>query len=403
MVSTLHIFNPIQKLRYLSRMWRRGSMRLGEADFSGDSVNQHSNDSVKSSQEYTVTSANQHLRHESKATPDPKYYQPDSGEGLCTFRVGNTLFRIHRCLLMREASAFRDMLSLPCEEGMEDGSTDHSAIPLYDDPTQIRDLLWALYSPPTSFCLYGQAGNQEVPLERLLNIAELASKYCIESYESWALERICRLVKDAKGFISYESAEICARTLRLAAITGQCEILQLVSQKLISRILWSGLDYGPIREVAETFSLGRLLGVTYYRELVSCGEAEPHSTEERHSASDSGRREAILSASKELLLLWGQIQSIPPRLHVGECLTPEACHSSWKRTWTYASSKAEQDPRICSVDVLGRLRYMMRCAKSKLPAMTSICVPCTMDAFERISAIREQLIDDLLTYFTRPS
>lgn len=52
-------------------------------------------------------------------------------------------YQIHKCYLLREPSAFGDMLSLP----FIDETSHTTPILLYDTAEQFRDLVWALYAP----------------------------------------------------------------------------------------------------------------------------------------------------------------------------------------------------------------------------------------------------------------
>ena len=94
---------------------------------------------------------------------DEEYYRDDSDGGFCVFLVENILFRVsflyqsrcfqlmsvyqvHRCFLLREPSAFRDLFYLPRRGEHMEGLTEDHPIPLSDSAEQFRDLMWALYA-----------------------------------------------------------------------------------------------------------------------------------------------------------------------------------------------------------------------------------------------------------------
>lgn len=62
--------------------------------------------------------------------------------------ASNAIKQIHRCILMREPSVFRDMFSMPRPPMIaQDGELDEDPILISDDPDKFKDLLWAFYAP----------------------------------------------------------------------------------------------------------------------------------------------------------------------------------------------------------------------------------------------------------------
>ncbi|KAF7299854.1 hypothetical protein HMN09_00992400 [Mycena chlorophos] len=111
---------------------------------------------------------------------DEKYYF-ESGD--CVFLVEGVLFkaRIHvaRFHFCRDpSSAFANMFA--------DAKGDPSEpIPLNDSVDNFRALCWAMYALPAEMCAIG-TNPSSIPVKTYLNLAEIAHKYLLVDYESWA-------------------------------------------------------------------------------------------------------------------------------------------------------------------------------------------------------------------------
>ncbi|KAF7987056.1 hypothetical protein HWV62_195 [Athelia sp. TMB] len=134
--------------------------------------------------------ADQHLKVLSK-TPerDATYYLLD---GSCVLLVENTLFNVHRTILSKDASSFRDMFSLPqaltSDSFPSDGASDVNPIVLTGDtPAQFRNFLWALYAMPHELMV---VHTPRADLVQLMDIAETSHKYSFKSLETWSLDAL---------------------------------------------------------------------------------------------------------------------------------------------------------------------------------------------------------------------
>ncbi|EAU86319.2 hypothetical protein CC1G_08043 [Coprinopsis cinerea okayama7 len=389
----LHIFDPVEKLRHLSRLWSRGSKRR-QALVADHALSTQAILLIDDEASPEINEQAKHVVCGRELVRDSEYYKDEAGDGLCIFRAGNVLFRVHRCLLMREPSVFRDMLSLPRPAGATDGVNDDNPIPVDDDPEHLRDLLWAFYAP--QFCLYTTSNH--VPLERLLNIADLANKYCIDFYESWSMEKVYSMMKEDPRILRTGSPETCARILHLAYINRHSNLYDLATRSIVSRLLWSDMDPRPIRDVGKRHGLRKILGPAYYRELLRL-EAEDSSSNAKYSADLDASRKAFSEARMAFLCLWERLRDSQPSLSHRDCWTsPQACNEVWRTTWREATagSHCQRNPPL---DVLGRLRSAMRYCKKNLPANGGICISCTMEALEAIAATRDDVIERLYSYF----
>ncbi|CAA7262903.1 unnamed protein product [Cyclocybe aegerita] len=414
-----YVFNPAQKLRFLSGIIYKGSKRLlrniraqqpaTPVDEQPRPIKFNIHDLIKTD-----------LRHAAQGVlkRDREFYKDDSESGFCVFRVEDTLFKVHKCYLLREPSAFGDMFGLPFISNGNEGQSDEAAIPLSDTAEQFRDLLWVLYAIPTQLCSTTQEDGPSI--ERLLNIARLTNKYCIASYEAWSLQRLFTLAQDPAGFLRYAPSETCADALDVSFLCGQQELLEVITQRLVARMLWSGMDRNPILKVAESRGLTKLQGVAYYKELVDLdcmarGDRSGWSTPETGFTVPNGyaneeKRHQLLEAHHSLVELWESIGTRPPTFslpHANDmcesplslgCASHEECLATWKQLWVGAAS-AGLTLRHGPADVLGRLKSMMILLKREMMLSEGISLGCTLAALESITTLREEIVSGLTGHF----
>ncbi|PPQ78735.1 hypothetical protein CVT25_010738 [Psilocybe cyanescens] len=415
----LYVLNPTHKLRFVSRLIVKGSKRILKQ------VNkQESSQASSSSSSFTYVEEKRRpkiniydlIRDDLPSAPEgdltrnAEYYRDESEGGFCVFRVENTLFKIlnyihqvHKCYLLREPSAFGDMFSLPISPGVREGTSDDAPIPLFDTVEQFEDLLWVLYAIPSQ--LFSSNDNEGPSIERLLNIAEMTNKYCIASYESWALEKLYTLAKNPVGFLRTSSAEVCARALNIAALCDDRRLLDMICHRLIPRILWSDVEREPFLQVAQNRGLRKMQGVLYYKELIEMDKASSNSNSR---ASPSRlifppslaveKRMRFLSAHYSLCSLWECVAMDAPMFIDHGCPSHAECLSAWTAMWTEAAS-AHQTLRHSSVDVLGRLKAMMLILKKTVRDSEAMTLGCTLAALEAITLTRDDIIAGLMDHF----
>ena len=239
-------------------------------------------------------------------------------------------------------------------------------------------------------------------LERLLNIATMANKYCISSYETWALDRILFLSQSPLGFLRHAPTALCARVLDLAVICHHQQLLETVTQRLVSRMLWSDVDRRPILRVAENRGLHKLQGVAYYRELVQLENSAHDSQGDTHLvlpiSMSAEKRTRFLAAHHSLVNLGESIRMTPPNFIPASCSTHAACMDTWIDLWRDAGV-ASQTLRHGSADVLGRMKSMMIHLKKSMIGSNSMTLTCALAALEAITTARDDVIAGLMDHF----
>lgn len=242
-------------------------------------------------------------------------------------------------------------------------------------------------------------------LGRLLNIAQLANKYCIASYETWALDRVFSLAQNPNGFLRHAPPETCARALGVAFLCNHDPLVDVIIQRLTARILWSNVNRQPILQVATRLGLTTLQGVIFYRELVDLERA----THDKKSPglgflsaiSDEETRLRLFTAYHSLVNLWDRIRSTPPPIITNDhtCTTHSECLATWTNLWLAVAS-SEQTLKHGSVDVLGRLKSMMiQLKKMTMENGNGLSLRCTLAALESIASARDDIVAGLIGHF----
>ncbi|KAG6841538.1 hypothetical protein C0991_009903 [Blastosporella zonata] len=382
----LYVFNPVPKLRLLSGLFFKGSKRI-LGNFSDSKQ-------IASLQESTCL-------QEDILARDPDYYS-DSHKGFCSFQVENTLFKVHQVILAREPSAFSDMFCLPRPANSRDvEGTDEKPVFLTDTVREFRDFLWALYAPPNELFL-------ETEIDRLLNVAALANKYCLSSLEGWTIERIYSLAQDPTSPLSLHSAplDICGRLLDMAILCDHEKLQNLVTQFLISRTLWYNVSPDVVLAIAEKHDLRTLIGVCYYRQLISLerlsSRRSSHVTQTVFLESmDIEKRMCFIAAHNSLLQLWESIRAVPPTLSCQGCPSHMDCEAAWQSMW-YSACQMDEMLRPSSADVLGRMKALMLGLRKAMADTHCMTLQCKMAALEAITETRDEVIEGLVTHFMKP-
>jgi len=253
----------------------------------------------------------------------------------------------------------------------------------------------------------------ESRLERLLNVLELANKYCFSSLESWTVDRIYTLVNKSNDLLRSASPALLARILHIAVLSNHRELQDLATQNLICRILWYNTCPETIIPIAETHGLRTLQGVCYYRQLVKlermsnmCDrDAGSHRSSMKTQFPENMGVEArlrFLSAHESLLSLWTQIRSSPPPFCTDDCPFHDNCEGAWQAIWEEA---LEVDRAFFhgSADLLGRLKSILFCGRKMLADTMHMSTACKLAALESLSFLRDEIIEGMLTHFEEPS
>lgn len=100
--------------------------------------------------------------------------------------------KVHRTILSKDGSSFRDMFTLPQTHTTHslpsDGTSDaHPLVLTGDTPAQFRNFLWALYALPHELMV---VHTPRADLGQLIDIAEISLKYAFKNLETWSLDAI---------------------------------------------------------------------------------------------------------------------------------------------------------------------------------------------------------------------
>ncbi|KAK2465419.1 hypothetical protein APHAL10511_002773 [Amanita phalloides] len=405
----IYVFKTAQKFQFLSHFLFQTTRRILKNVLRADSTMGFAAATRSMKANIAYRTSERSLKHPKppkspeKPVRDPEYYKDESQGGFCVFQVENKLFKVHRFFLMREPSALEDMLRYPQKRYNNHGTSDDNPVVLPDRVDQFRDLLWALYALPSDLQRLSDP-RMTPPFERLLNIAEMSSKYCIASYMSWSVEHIYALTRDANGPLRNAPADICARVLKIAITSNNAKFLEVVIKKLMTRILWHNLAFEPILPIAEAYGLRQLRGICYYRQLIKMERDTPYFRQSGVSqlavplTFSMEKRIGFFHAHHSLIDLWERLCSNPPIFDQVGCPSHGLCLDTWTHLWHEAAS-SPQILRYGPADVLGRLKILMIQLRDAMNEMPSINMQCTLTALETISTIRDKIIADLARYF----
>lgn len=167
-MAQFYLFSSTQKLSLLSKYLFRRSKRLLRSSATPIPLQKTENNIPCT----LAAAAGNCNALNGRPIQDPNFYLRDSESAFLVFLVEKTLFKVngpthyleechrsltdlqvHRSLLLRERSAFTDMISLP-NLYLEEGTNDTSPIVLSDTVEQFRDLLWILYALYDHYLLF---------------------------------------------------------------------------------------------------------------------------------------------------------------------------------------------------------------------------------------------------------
>ncbi|CUA75736.1 hypothetical protein RSOLAG22IIIB_06043 [Rhizoctonia solani] len=141
---------------------------------------------------------------------DPEYYYED---GSITFRVEDTLFKVHVTLLKLRPGDFESRLDVPSEcLDITRGTCDEAPIVIPNiKASQFRNLMKVVYCPPSSKFFLSLPAITPTDIEErdawrkfifYLDVASLAHRFGMHDVEKWAKPRLRSLTHTAAGKIS---------------------------------------------------------------------------------------------------------------------------------------------------------------------------------------------------------
>ncbi|KAJ7477777.1 hypothetical protein B0H11DRAFT_2029308, partial [Mycena galericulata] len=136
---------------------------------------------------------------------DARFYH-ESGD--CIIHVGDTLFKIHWFIFIRDSLVFAGLFALPQAPGsVIEGSCDELPICLSgDEEGPFRSLFKYIYAP----ALETQANRISITdLQDILAVAHLAHKYEMTAWETWGFLVIGHLIRrHPNSLLSYDFVAI---------------------------------------------------------------------------------------------------------------------------------------------------------------------------------------------------
>ncbi|KAI9573681.1 hypothetical protein HD554DRAFT_2012970 [Boletus coccyginus] len=329
---------------------------------------------------------------------DLRFYMAD---GSCVLRVGNTLFNVrfsyllvHRSILSADSSSFSTLFTLPQGNITVEGTSDDNPIVLHGDTAEeFRNFLWSLYALPHEVMVMR---GPHLDLDRVIDIAKVASKYSFKSIETWALDAIQEFIErkpsplldsnpigfpfsvDSPPSAFVESKRQISRLVRLAQMCGHANLLETMIT-LLRQLMSASLHFSYLAmSLADDLNLKELRGLAYLevlqRSVFICGSDEKSNAlveGDVHESSD-GLDRLVVSPAQQLRLLsgyyrlskvWERLRAIPiPFEHAPLCGTTwhqHGCTQSWSEFW---KEKARSDGVLAlgPANVIGKLQVILK-------------------------------------------
>ncbi|KIO06138.1 hypothetical protein M404DRAFT_999360 [Pisolithus tinctorius Marx 270] len=366
------------------------------------------------------------LDSSSEPRRDDKYYFCD---GSCILQVGNTFFNVHRSILSQDSSSFFTLFTLPQGDIPEEGTSDERPIILQGDtPDEFRNFLWSLYALPHEIMM---VRSSQIDLNRLIDVAKVASKYSFRSTESWALDAIQKYIErqpsplfnpispstsfsfSSTVFAPPDSKAQISRLLRLAETCGHQKLLETMVS-LLRQHMSTSLHYSYLAmTLADELDLRELRGLAYMEVLQRAvfisvhGDGRAEAEGEIQETPDGLERlvvspiqqHRLLSGHYRLCRVWEKLRAVPlPFDHSSSCgsnWTQHSCMQNWIDFWK-EKTRADGLLSLDSANVLGRLTFILK-EFEKWGSVSYMHPDCKVVAkrtiHEKIRSIQESLPD----------
>jgi hypothetical protein len=244
-------------------------------------------------------------------------------------------------------------------------------------------------------------------------IAELAIKYCISSYEDWAIAKIYQLADvRPSSLLRIASPELCARTLNVSILSGHKPLRKLVEKHLVASILWSAdIETRDIFGVAVYHNVHTVCGAIHYRYLLDhLKQAGPDDGRDAgndprpifSSIVNTSQRKSMELACSSLVASLDQLSCNAPTLRDRLCPKHDGCVAAWTQLWIDANRDAQCSAGAglqARVDILGRLKAVALYLRTTLPGERRMSVTCTLTALEAVVGLRDEIISNLIHHF----
>ncbi|KAJ7026808.1 hypothetical protein C8F04DRAFT_1238437 [Mycena alexandri] len=334
---------------------------------------------------------------EPEATHDADYYFDD---GDFVIRAGNALFKVHKFLLSRDSSMFKDMFVIPGGTDAANGLTDETALLVSDTVAAFRALLWVLYALPPELQAY-LTNVTARDLDRILLVAEITNKYHFTTLEAWSMQVVRSAVPKIR--FTQTTSLLLGRAMTIAE---RCSDTALSDVALTAweALLRSGVNLAPLINILERDQLTCFSALTYYAQLsaMKIVRSGPPGSRVVTIAGCDGLSETQLA--RLLFARWSldseflHLSKNPPTLPRGaECIAANhsaVCIREWNKLWPdYMATKSVLV--IDSVDLLGRLNEVQKIAAShRRGQMHSTCRPMMVVAVSTLIATIKRNLGD---------
>ncbi|KAF8651962.1 hypothetical protein AX16_004605 [Volvariella volvacea WC 439] len=198
-------------------------------------------------------------------TRDPDYYRED---GDCILLVGQVLFKVHRFLLTRDSSRFRNILKSRLPDGsLIRGGSDSSPIILVDDIVEFRALCCALYAPAHE--IGAQYDPKRVDIPKIVSLVRIYDKYEFSGANKWTIDILETHLNPQSTctFTDSCSADDLAFVLE-RSVDGQAKRMEeFIVSRWLCRIKKGELDTAHALNVAERLDLRNFQGMLYHLQV----------------------------------------------------------------------------------------------------------------------------------------
>ncbi|KAJ7662842.1 hypothetical protein DFH06DRAFT_1471566 [Mycena polygramma] len=293
-------------------------------------------------------------------TRDAQFYHTS---GDCIIRVENTLFKIHKYLLVRDSLVFSDLFGLPQGDGAVEGMSDALPICFSDDrEDHFRALLRYIYAPAFDT----QASR--IPLSDLNDVlaaGRIAHKYQMETWRNWALLVLNHVCENTWSLSSYDHLAIYS----FASAVSAPSLRKVVMDRWSRRVEVGALPICVALDAAEAHSDRDFLTSLYVFQLSQL----PMTTTTDFQATKlampdiaPAHIQRLLAGYWSLSLSWAQFRgNIPdlPRIPIcSRANHASICIMQLKVLWTSATAEAEKH---CIVDLTSRVQTVIDAVSSR--------------------------------------
>ncbi|KAK1229562.1 hypothetical protein PQX77_007388 [Marasmius sp. AFHP31] len=258
---------------------------------------------------------------------------------------------------------------------------------------QFQDLLWALQTDPLPDAV-------EIPLPRLLSVAELAFKYQFKPLGHWSMSGIRRLVSMPNNPKIRQAPDISlSRLLKLSILYQQHDLCSSLQSNWLTRVYRRELSPFAAITVGDKCALPHFLGHAMYVHMVemACRIANCERIDLGSPLTHSQNLH-IFCGYYSLQAYWRQIPQSPPTYpHSPECRSSQNCRAAWVKRWKASSSS--EFSAFPDVDVLRRILELQRRLVADPVLKGSMPIGCRDRALDAVIQKRTEVSNNMHHHF----